>query len=386
MNYTEERFSPGLSDNGIECEHFHRYYAIRKMVSGKVVLDAASGMGYGTYLLSEWASRAYGIDLSNEAIRFSQQNYKGDNLVYIPMSIQNLDFEDDFFDVVVSFETIEHVDEEIQKSFMNEIKRVLKSDGLLIMSTPDKYIHTDLMKNSNEFHVKEFYQHDYRAFLQDYFDFNHFYGQRYGRFSMIEALDYTTVDGKFLYEGDISNKLVTYVISISSDSKEVYNNELSSIFIKSNDRMKTNGLLMRIYWDNDLRFCEENSCELFEYKQALKDYTLCLFQLDNARGNIRIDIGTEGCWLVEIDKNIEILCSEEREHKLSISRSINTIVLYEDEKKYTIISYGEDPQIITDLNFPNEMDISFGVRLKAEQIDYELALKLIEDKLKTEVK
>ena len=67
--------------------------------------------------------------------------------------------------MVVSFETIEHVGEEIQKKFLEEICRVLKPEGTLIMSTPNKAVYTDLVEGENPFHVKEFYVKEFQEFL-----------------------------------------------------------------------------------------------------------------------------------------------------------------------------------------------------------------------------
>ena len=58
--------------------------------------------------------------------------------------------------MVISFETIEHVDEAMQRGFLTEIRRVLKDDGILIISTPNKEVYSDQYHYHNEFHVKNF--------------------------------------------------------------------------------------------------------------------------------------------------------------------------------------------------------------------------------------
>jgi len=69
-------------------------------------------------------------------------------------------------DLVVSFETIEHHDEHEQ--MLAEVKRVLKPDGMAIISSPDKAIYTDKPEYHNSFHVKELYREEFEpCFVPD---------------------------------------------------------------------------------------------------------------------------------------------------------------------------------------------------------------------------
>ncbi|WP_238651032.1 glycosyltransferase [Paenibacillus piscarius] len=185
MEFTGERFIPQLSDKQTELEHLQRYFAIAPLVEGKVVLDAACGEGYGSNILSKYADRVYGIDLSKEAIQLAKIKYSQSGIHFIEGSIVDLKIPDHSIDILVSLETIEHVDEEAQNKFMKEIQRVLKDDGFLIMSTPDKYWYSDIPNHNNPFHVKEFYEHEYRAFLENYFPNVNFYYQKFEIASLI---------------------------------------------------------------------------------------------------------------------------------------------------------------------------------------------------------
>lgn len=172
MEFTGERFIPNvIDDNEIKIEHLQRYQSIQNLVKGKVVLDAACGEGYGSNLLSMNAEIVYGIDIDEESIEHAQNKYLKGNLEFLTASIEKLPFEDHSFDVVVSFETIEHVNENLQQQFLKEIKRVLKKDGILIMSTPNKEIYTDFRNYHNPFHVKEFYKDEFYEFLNSAFKF-----------------------------------------------------------------------------------------------------------------------------------------------------------------------------------------------------------------------
>lgn len=176
-SYTGERFLPEECRGEMAAEHYQRYQFAAQLVKGKTVLDAACGEGYGSSLLAETASRVTGLDIDKEAVEQANKKYGVEKLSYCSGSVEKLPFEDQSFDVIVSFETIEHVGEEIQKNFLSEICRVLKKDGVLIMSTPNKAVYTDLVEGQNPFHIKEFYVKEFQEFLGSRFANMEFYCQ-----------------------------------------------------------------------------------------------------------------------------------------------------------------------------------------------------------------
>lgn len=168
-NYTGERFLPEECQGEMAAEHYQRYQFAARLVHGKDVLDAACGEGYGSSLLSREARSVTGLDLDGAAVERAREKYGSESLSFREGSIRSLPFPDGSFDVVVSYETIEHVDGEIQADFLGEIRRVLRAGGLLIMSTPNKAVYTDRVKGENPYHVKEFYVQEYETFLRGYF-------------------------------------------------------------------------------------------------------------------------------------------------------------------------------------------------------------------------
>lgn len=168
--FTGERFVPGISDNQLEIEHYQRYYSVLPLVKGKRVLDAACGEGYGSSIMASVAGKVIGLDISQDAIdRASKQYKEHSNLQYVVGDVSNLPFPDSSIDVVVSFETIEHISVELQYKFLNEIQRVLVPDGYVIMSTPNKAIYSDLFNYHNPFHIHEFYKNEFVDFLHQSF-------------------------------------------------------------------------------------------------------------------------------------------------------------------------------------------------------------------------
>lgn len=175
MEFTGERFIP-TEDGKIRLEHYHRYAAIQDLVRGKKVLDIACGEGYGSFFISEFANDVVGVDISNEAISHASQKYCQSNLKFIEGSATYLKFPDHCFDVVVSFETIEHLAE--QEQMLSELKRVLKKDGYLVISSPNRPIYSEESGEHNEFHVKELDFNEFDQLLASKFDHIHYYGQR----------------------------------------------------------------------------------------------------------------------------------------------------------------------------------------------------------------
>src|SRR5574344_122099 len=82
LEMTGERFIPGMGED-ITLEHMHRYLVARELARGKIVLDIASGEGYGSYLLSGVATSVTGVDIAEEAVRHAQAKYAAHNLKYI---------------------------------------------------------------------------------------------------------------------------------------------------------------------------------------------------------------------------------------------------------------------------------------------------------------
>jgi ubiquinone/menaquinone biosynthesis C-methylase UbiE/allophanate hydrolase subunit 1 len=153
-------------------------------VANKCVLDVACGTGYGTNLLSKVAANVNGIDISNDSISYAKKKYRSKKLQYSQGDVCQLPFEDASFDVITSFETIEHIDQYQQDLAMKEFQRLLKPEGILIISTPN--LDSDLYKDvENEFHVKEFHFAEFKEFIGVYFSHSEIIGQSFLSASVI---------------------------------------------------------------------------------------------------------------------------------------------------------------------------------------------------------
>lgn len=150
-------------------EHLHRYALAAALCSGKSVLDIACGDGYGSNLLADKAKSVTGVDIDTVTVELAQRKYKKPNLEFKSGSADKIPFPDRSFDMVVSFETLEHHDKHTE--MMQEIKRVLVPGGFCLISTPDKRVYSDGKNYKNPFHVKELYKEEFEALLKESFNY-----------------------------------------------------------------------------------------------------------------------------------------------------------------------------------------------------------------------
>lgn len=150
--------------------HKDRYFFASKYTKDKIVIDTASGTGYGADILYNIgkAKKVYGIEINDKTVAYARYKYGNDNIIYNQGNILNLPFDDEMFDVFTSFETIEHVNDEDTQ--MKEVKRVLKKGGLYILSTPNNWGRT-------EFHVKDYDYFSIKELVSKYFKIQKIYNQ-----------------------------------------------------------------------------------------------------------------------------------------------------------------------------------------------------------------
>ena len=181
IKFTGERVIEGITPERIWLDHINRYRFAAKFAYKKDVLDISCGSGYGSKILKEsGATSVIGIDISKETVDYAKRRYKIDGLHFINGNILNIQYPDNYFDMAVSFETIEHIKE--YRKALSEIHRVLKGNCILVISSPNRKI-TSPGKTinelpDNEYHFIEFSKKEFNFLLSDYFKVNGCYGQR----------------------------------------------------------------------------------------------------------------------------------------------------------------------------------------------------------------
>lgn len=238
LQFTGERFIPSkeLLNDEIAIEHLHRYHSIIPFIKQKTVLDIACGEGYGTDLIAKHAHKVYGVDLDQSCIKWATEKYvpANNNLEFKTGSVDNIPVANNSIDVIVSFETIEHVNSDTQQRFMAEVKRVLKSNGILIISTPNTANYTNRYEHHNEFHLKEFQKEEFHAFLKSHFRYTYHFEQGYEVVSTISGEDIGSIKELPVYnwERELKKTNRKYLISIAGNEEIQESDRLSSIVMQ----------------------------------------------------------------------------------------------------------------------------------------------------------
>ncbi len=167
-----ERMIPERANARVFWEHVGRYRFAKEFVRGKRVLDIACGEGYGTAAMAgAGALSVVGVDLSAEVCERARGKYgidarQGD--------AQAIPLKDRSVDLVVSFETIEHVAD--PGGFLDECVRVLVDEGMLIVSTPNRPVLSGDGARS-PFHRVEFDEGEFVDLLRSRFEAVRLYTQ-----------------------------------------------------------------------------------------------------------------------------------------------------------------------------------------------------------------
>jgi SAM-dependent methyltransferase len=173
MSYPE-RIVPDDEPPGIVALHLKRYLFAQPYCVDKIVLDAACGVGYGSAELGRAAKHVVGVDVDESAIAYARSRYAGGNVEFEVMDVSALRLGDASFDVVVSFETIEHLAD--RSAFLREVTRVLRTSGTFVVSTPNVPRTTE--RPDNPFHRVEYSREDFERLLGERFANVEIFGQR----------------------------------------------------------------------------------------------------------------------------------------------------------------------------------------------------------------
>jgi ubiquinone/menaquinone biosynthesis C-methylase UbiE len=217
-NWTGERLETFIM-NETTMEHLHRYALAQCFVEDKTVLDVACGEGYGASLLGQKARKVNAIDIDAQTVQVAKDKYQQDNIQFLQGDILSLSLTDSIFDVVVCFETLEHVMD--HDRMIRELKRVLKPGGLILISTPDKKNYSEKNGYQNPFHVKELYEHEFKDLIGRNFQNTAYLKQNYLQGSIL--ISNKDDNNMQFFEGDfnilqkVNSPEAKYHIAIASD-------------------------------------------------------------------------------------------------------------------------------------------------------------------------
>ena len=269
---TGERFIPEF-EGDIVAEHYHRYLFARDLVAGKTVLDIACGEGYGSHLMAAVATHVTGVDIDVDSVNHARRCYVRDNLTYREGDCTNIPLPDASVDIVVSFETIEHHDR--HQAMLEDIKRVLRPGGLLIISSPDKHEYSDVPGYVNPYHVKELYRDEFTDLLNQHFKHHAMLGQRVVYGSLIGAEKARGLVSHNYDDTPGTPGLVhaVYLIALASDGHlPEITNSLFQHDIATSDAVQSWKKLLR---QREVEL-EERGERVYQHELALERYELAL--------------------------------------------------------------------------------------------------------------
>lgn len=174
LEFSGERYVSGIL-GAIQHEHYHRYLFASQLCRGREVLDIASGEGYGCSLLGQVAASVTGVDCDEAAISYAARQFTSSNVRFVCGQATDIPLEAESVDVITSFETIEHFDDHTR--FIEEVARVLRKDGILIISSPNKDIYL-AGQEQNPFHVHELDRAEFLSVLMTKFSHVRLFRQR----------------------------------------------------------------------------------------------------------------------------------------------------------------------------------------------------------------
>ncbi len=164
LAWTGERMIPFVSDYATQATHFQRYLYFRPWYEDAKVVDAACGEGYGTDYASLFATKATGVDLSEEATHYAGTTYTGAG--FVTRDVCEYDYSQ--ADMVVSFETIEHLPD--PEKFLEAVKACT---GRIVISTPNRLLYDPNAKlgdkPSNPYHTIEWTAEEFAELIQQHF-------------------------------------------------------------------------------------------------------------------------------------------------------------------------------------------------------------------------
>ena len=175
--FMHERYVPGTWSKVAEYEHMPRYELAKLWVPQKAVLDFGCGTGYGAALLAKAAALSVtGLDISFEALTWAREEHTHAHLTFYRCNDLGAQLPADSFDVVTCFEMIEHVPQDVQKATLTNIRRLLRRDGVLLISTPNPEF--TKLYGENPYHAHEMALPEFQELLRQHFSHVRILSQR----------------------------------------------------------------------------------------------------------------------------------------------------------------------------------------------------------------
>ena len=149
--------------------HLFAYEFARNILpKNSLVLEVGCGEGYGSNLLSQYVEKVVGLDIDDKTIKHASNKYSSENCIFKTYNGIKIPYKDNTFDAVVSFQVIEHIQDD--ENYVSEILRVLKQASPFILTTPNREYRLEPGQRPwNRFHVREYSSHSLKELLDKMF-------------------------------------------------------------------------------------------------------------------------------------------------------------------------------------------------------------------------
>lgn len=222
-------FKDNISAFLLHMSHLKAYDYAKSFCGGKKVLEIGCNIGYGTIELSNAAEEIVGVDFDSCALQIAKKSYASSNIRYEEVKATNLPYERCSFDVVLSFQVIEHIKPAEVSIFLSEINRVLKNDGIALLTTPNRKLRLyPFQKPLNSEHYTEYSSKGFYKRSKSFFKNVHLLGLRAEEW--IEEIEKNRIHNslyrayiwgpmKILFEVALPNRMVHRLKEIPIKSK-----------------------------------------------------------------------------------------------------------------------------------------------------------------------
>lgn len=165
MDKAERQVAPEIEQ--IRKDHRERYeFAATRLNRDDEVLDFACGVGYGAKILSNFnsAKSITACDINIEALEYAKRHYASEKIKFLANDALNAKLPKECFDLAISFETIEHLEE--PELFLDSILVSLKTNGRLICSVPNQTLNPH-DKKKYAYHFRHYTHSEMKVLLQN---------------------------------------------------------------------------------------------------------------------------------------------------------------------------------------------------------------------------
>lgn len=289
--FMHERYVPGTWSKIAEYEHLPRYELAKNAVCGKKVLDFGCGTGYGSAMLAGYAEKVVGLDIDVPAIEWAKTSHPYHNLEFYRCDDLGASLPAASFDVAVCFEMIEHVDFNTQKATLASIARLLKEDGLLIISTPNPDV--TCLYGENPYHLREMSRNEFYELLATYFPHVHILNQRIRQSITFEMENAALTKVPYILKQDDHDSIppLAYIafcakkILPEPEPALVFDNSLNFI-LEFMGQERKNYMIRNMAYDYSNQFGQAKK-ELYAYRDQAEEFSR---QMKELQSNIAVTI------------------------------------------------------------------------------------------------